>query len=73
MVSYYAMSVQFSVLVSCHVIVNQEIGFTKGSKSGTSPPSDSSWHNTVHVFKNDAALRKLFPLLHRDCAANGVH
>ena len=25
----------FLVLVSCHVIENQEIGFTKGSKSGT--------------------------------------
>ena len=25
---------------------------------------------TVHVFKNDAALRKPFPLLRRDCAAN---
>ena len=47
MVTFYALSVQFSVLVSCHVIVNQEIGFTKGSKSGTeSYPSDSSWHIT---------------------------
>ena len=35
MVSFYNLSVQFSVLVSCHVIVNQEIRFTKGSKSGT--------------------------------------
>ena len=25
---------------------------------------------TVHVFKIDAALRKSFPLLHRDCATN---
>ena len=34
-VSFYALSVQFSVLVSCHVIKNQEFDFTKGSKSGT--------------------------------------
>ena len=35
-VSFYALSVQLSVLVSHHVIENsQEIGFTKGSKSGT--------------------------------------
>ena len=35
-VSFYALSVQFYVLVSHHVIENQEIGFTKskGSKSG---------------------------------------
>ena len=34
--SFYALSVQFSVMVSRHVI-DQEIGFTKskGSKSGT--------------------------------------
>ena len=35
MASFYARLVQFSVLVSRHVIENQEIGFTKGSKSGT--------------------------------------
>ena len=28
MVSFYALLVQFSVLVSCHVIKNQKIGFT---------------------------------------------
>ena len=28
--------------------------------------------HTIHVFKNDAALRKPFPLLRRDCAANTV-
>ena len=45
MVSFYALSVQFSVLVSCHVIVNQEISFTKSSKSGSNGPSlDASWH-----------------------------
>ena len=27
--------------------------------------------HTVHVFKNDA-LRKPFPLLHRDCTANAA-
>ena len=27
---------------------------------------------TVHVFKNDAVLRKPFPLLHRDCTANAA-
>ena len=27
-------------------------------------------YTTVHVFKNDAALRKPFTLLRRDCAAN---
>ena len=31
-VSFYSLQVQFSMLVGCHVIENQEIGFTKGSK-----------------------------------------
>ena len=35
LVSLYALLVQFTVLVSCHVIENQKIGFTKGLKSGT--------------------------------------
>ena len=37
---------KFSMLASCDVIKNQDISFTKGSRSGTQsswPPSDSSW------------------------------
>ena len=34
MVSFYVLSGQFSVLVSCHMIKTQEIGFTKALKSG---------------------------------------
>ena len=37
-VSFYALS-SFSVLVNRHVIEKQEIGFTKGTKSGT----ENSW------------------------------
>ena len=46
MVSFYALSVQFYVLVSCHVIIKSGNRFHKGLKSSRviSPPSNSSWH-----------------------------
>ena len=49
MVTFYALSVQFSVLVSCHVIENQEFGFIKGSnlvRRVVSPSLDSNWNIT---------------------------
>ena len=50
MVSFYALSVQLSVLVSCHVIVNiRKLASQRGQnlvQRVISPPSDSSWHIT---------------------------